>query len=244
MTYKFHIKIPIWVYIFIFAFAFLMLWMALTGDEIQEHIAGYISFAVLVGVGTCLFFLQIGKKGGIELNDKSLIIHNIPLKKILLEQIYDVEVGYNGNKKNMRVLYYEKNKIKSVQFGQAYSESLSNIAELIRSQTRKLSKEFNFPKSDNNEGIVKDYNRGRSMILNWALPSNYILLSMLVYFVDFFKLKILIYVIFGFLFLLEIALSFIYYRGNIKITKRILISFLLFSSVAIFLIVEMLLKLR
>ena len=242
MNYRFHLKLPVWVYIFIFAFSSLMLWMALTADESREYLTGYIGFTVLVFVGGYLLFLQIEKKGGIELNDKSIVVHNIPTKTIQLNQIHKVEVGYNGNKKNMRILYYENKKIKAIQFGQAYSEPLDNIAELIKLNKTRVGNEVDLSGIENFEQLEKDHNRSRVTLLNWALPGNYILLIFLVYFIDLIEFKTVNYVVFSFLFLLEITLSIFYQKGNIKITKRILISFLVFFCAVIFFIVEMIQK--
>lgn len=139
----------------------------------------------------------------------------------------------------MRILYYEKKKIKTIQFGQAYSEPLDNIAELIRLNKTRVCNEIDLSGIENFEQLGKDHNRSRVTLLNWALSGNYILLIFLVYFIDLIEFKTMNYVVFSFLFLLEITLSIFYQKGNIKITKRILISFLVFFCAVIFFIVEM-----
>jgi hypothetical protein len=217
--------------------------MALTSDETREYITGYIGFAVLILVGSYLLFLQIRKKGGIELNNKSIVVCNIPSKTIQLNQIHKVEVGYNGNKNNMRILYFENKKIKTIQFGQAYSEPLDNIAELIRLNKTRVDNESYLLGIENFEQLEKDHNPSRVTLLNLVLPSNYLLLISLVYFTDIIETKTLYYVIFGFLFVLEITLLIFFQKGNINITKRILISFLGFFGAVIFFIVKMILSL-
>jgi len=242
MSYKFSIKIPIWVHILILLLCFLSLFMLLTAEELDDILTSTIFFVILIPVEFILIYLQMSKKGGIEVDERTLIVYNIPRRIIPLEQIDHIEIGYNGNKNSMRIRYFEKEKLKSLHFGQSYSESLTEIAEKIKSLIEKRENKDLYTESIQKQLIIETFNKKKLLLVNIFFTGTYLVFFVPLSFASFMERKPFLYILFGVLLIVEILLSFMTYRKSIKLLKRMYISFVLFLIAVIFFVIEIVLN--